>query len=105
MVFAILRLMAINTVYRSNLLFDVNLVVHAMLNLRSGYTASGINYNITLSRFPGTRKMKQVFKFLTHLTPFASGTLGQIRLSPNYLKQSHENLYTKRSIHEPGKPR
>jgi hypothetical protein len=38
---------------------------------------------------------------LTHPTLNASETLGQTRLSPNYLKQSHENLYTKRSIHEP----
>jgi hypothetical protein len=64
MVFAILSLMAINTAYKPGPLSDVNLEVHAMLNLRSGHTSSGINDSTTLSRFPGTRKMKQVFVFL-----------------------------------------
>ena len=41
-----------------------------MLNLRSGYTSSGINYSTTLSRSPGTRKMKQVFVFLKPTNTF-----------------------------------
>jgi hypothetical protein len=87
--------MAINTAYKSNLLSDVNLVVHAILILRSGNAASSINYNITLSRFQGTREMNQVFEFLN--TP---DTLRKWNPGTNKIVPQLSETITRKPLHK-----